>query len=231
MCLYDFVSTLYKKKMNAADLKYISKAATATEEHINQRGRPPHERFPFQKQHPQATTYLMMAYSEPHVPILYGPQIPRRDREDTQERYSRALLTMFVPWRNVTDLCDANQTWLDALKSRHDLISPHSWTIIENIQLLHECKKDRDQHLLQVIAEAQTDNDSIDPVILPTNQDFLGEYDTDEPENLVELLGRLDEYTTAATNLTKKLTDNKYIEETIEAVQNAGRFAHINSKY
>ncbi len=67
-----------------------------------------------------------MKYSELHVPVLYGPQIRRRDRDDTRERYSRALLTIFVPWRTVADLCDVNQTWEDVLKSREDRISMHS---------------------------------------------------------------------------------------------------------
>jgi hypothetical protein len=110
ICLYDFVGTLYKKKMNKTDLNYISKTASPVEENVIRKGRPPNERYLFQKQHPQATTYLMMAYSQPHVPILYGPQIPRRDRDDTRERYNRALLTLFVPWRAVADLCDINQT-------------------------------------------------------------------------------------------------------------------------
>ncbi|CAF1143003.1 unnamed protein product [Rotaria sordida] len=228
MCLYDFVSALYKKKMNATDLKYLSKTTVPVEEDISGKGRPPNERFPFQKQHPQASTHLMIKYSEPHVPILYGPQIPRRDRDDTRERYSRALLTLFVPWRTVTDLCGANQTWEDALNSRQHLISVHSWKIIENIQLLHECKKDRDEHLLQVIAEAQVDNDAIDPGLLPANHDVHGVYDMDDSDDLLELLGNLDEYTTAAVNTTRKTTENKYIEETIEAVEKVGRFNHTN---
>jgi hypothetical protein len=231
MCLYDFVSVLYKKKMNATDVKYLSKTAVPLEEEGTQKGRPANERYPFQKQHPQTTTHLLMKYSEYHVPILYGPQIPRRDRDDTRERYSRALLTLFLPWRTVTDLCDVNQTWEEGFKSRQNHISNHSWKIIENIQLLHECKKDRDEHLLQVIADAQTDNDAIDPVLLPANQDVDGEFDMDDSEDLFELLGNLDEYTTAAINATKKSTEDKYIEETIEAVENVGRFSHINSEY
>ncbi len=228
MCLYDFVRTLYKKKINAADLKYLSKAAASTKDKANERGRPVNQRYPFQKQHPQTTTHLLMKYSEYHVPILYGPQIPRRDRDDTRERYSRALLTLFVPWRTVTDLCDINQTWEDAFKSHQTHISNHSWKIIENIQLLHECKKDRDEHLLQIIAEAQTENNAIDPVLLPANQDVHGEYDMDESEDLLELIGNLDEYTAAAIHATKKSTEDKYIEETVEAVENVGRFSHIN---
>ncbi|CAF4477467.1 unnamed protein product [Rotaria sp. Silwood2] len=218
--------------MNATDVKYLSKTAVSIEEEEgNKKGRPANERYPFQKQHPQATTHLLMKYSESHVPILYGPQIPRRDREDTRERYSRALLTLFVLWRTAPDICDINQTWEFAFKSRKNRISIHSWKIIENIQLLHECKKDRDEHLLQVIAEAQTDNDAIDPVLLPANRYIDGEGDMDDSENLLELLGNLDEYTTAAINATKKSTEEKYIAETIEAVENVGRFSHLNTHH
>ncbi|CAF1532473.1 unnamed protein product, partial [Rotaria sp. Silwood1] len=140
------------------------------------------------------------------------------------------LLTLFVPWRTVTDLCDINQTWKDALKSRQNRVSIRSWKIIENIQLLHECRKDRDEHLLQVITEAQTDNDTIiDPVLLPANQHIDGEYDMDHSEDLLELIGNIDEYTTAVINVTKRSTEDKYIEEAIEAVESVGRFNHINS--
>ncbi|CAF5086178.1 unnamed protein product, partial [Rotaria sp. Silwood1] len=154
-------------------------------------------RYPFQKQHPQTTTHLLIKYSEYHVPILYGPQIPRRDRDDTRKRYSRALLTLFVLWRTVTDLCDVNQTWEEAFKLRQN---------------------HRDEHLLQVIAEAQTDNDAIDRFLLPANQDIDGEHDADDTEDLLELLGNIDEYTTTAINATKKSTEDKYVEETVEAV-------------
>ena len=231
MCLYDFVSILYKKKMNPSDLKHLFKTAVSMEEKANEKGRPPNERYSFQKQHPQATTYVMMKYSEYRVPMLYGPQIPRRDRDDTRERYSRALLTLFVPWRTVSDLCNINQTWEEAFKSRQHLISKHSWTIIENIQLLHECKKNRDEHLLQVITEAQTESDTIDPIILPVNQDFDGEYDPDDSNDLLELLGNLDDCTAALANASRKSTENKYIEETIEAVESVGRFTNVNGKY
>ncbi|CAF3157322.1 unnamed protein product [Rotaria sp. Silwood2] len=177
--------------MNTTDLKYLSSNTVSLEEEGNQRGRPANGRYPFQKQHPQAKIHVLMKYSEYRVPIIYGPQIPRRYRNDTRERYSRALLTLFVPWRAVTDLY-------------------------------------RDEHLLQVITEAQTDNDAIDPVLLPTNQDIDGEYDMNDSEDLLELLDNIDEYATVAINTTKKSTEDKYIEETIEAVENVGRFSHIN---
>ncbi|CAF1540214.1 unnamed protein product [Rotaria sordida] len=169
--------------MNTSDFKYLSESAASAEKNANQQGRPHNERFPLQQQHPQTTTHLMMKYSQLHVPILYGPQIPRQDRDDTRERYCRALLTLF----------------------------------------------DRDDHLLQVISEAQVDNDTINPVLLLAKHDVHGEYDMDDSDDLLELLGNLDEYTTAAVNTTRKTTENKYIEETIEVVENVGRFNHTNN--
>ncbi|CAF1591426.1 unnamed protein product, partial [Adineta steineri] len=73
ICLYDFVSTFYKRKMNATDAKYLSKSSTTEDQQGIRKGRPPNQRFSFQEQHPQATTYLLTEYSEAHIPILYGP--------------------------------------------------------------------------------------------------------------------------------------------------------------
>ena len=52
----------------------------------------------------------------------------------------------------------------------------------------------------------------------------------DNSDELLELLGSLDEYTTAAAHASKKSTENIYIEETIEAVENVGRFTDIRGK-
>ncbi|CAF5143403.1 unnamed protein product, partial [Rotaria sp. Silwood1] len=62
------------------------------------------ERHTFDSVHPQSTSHLIMKRSIPVVPVLIGPQIPRHEREETHERYCRALLTLFVPWRSVQDL-------------------------------------------------------------------------------------------------------------------------------
>ena len=230
LCLYDFISTLYKRKMNSADKKYLSQAVEPTDQTASRKGRPVNKRYTFQKEHPQATTYLIMEHSEPQVPVLFGPQIPRKDREDTRERYCRALLTLFAPWRTVRDLCDGDQTWEDAFKSRQSLILPHSWKIIENIQLLHECKKDRDEHLLQVIAEAQTENDSVDSELLPENPTAHEEVDIEDPEDLLELLGQLNERTLLAAS-ARDSSEGRYIQETIQAVESVGRFAEKTSEH
>ncbi|CAF4867347.1 unnamed protein product, partial [Rotaria sp. Silwood2] len=49
----------------------------------------------------------------------------------------------------------------------------------------------------------QVDNDAIDPGLLPANHDVHGEYDMDDSDDLLELLGNLDEYTTASLAANK----------------------------
>ncbi|CAF4015624.1 unnamed protein product, partial [Adineta steineri] len=68
----------------------------------------------------------MIKRLKPIVPVLLGPQIPRKVREETQERYSRAIATLFIPWRSVKDLCAVNQSWREALASREESISTES---------------------------------------------------------------------------------------------------------
>lgn len=230
LCLYDFVSTLYKRKMTAADKKYLSQATEINDDRSHKRGRPLSKRYQFQSEHPQATTHLIMEHSEPQVPVLFGPQIPRKDREDTRERYYRALLTLFVPWRNASDLCDIDETWEEAFNSGQSSIPAHCWKIIENIQLLHECKKDRDEHLLQVIAEAESENNSVETELLPQNSNSHEEYDIEDAEDLLELLGQLDEQTALRAS-AKDSSERRYIQETVQAVENVGRFAETTSEY
>ena len=90
--------------------------------------------------------------------------ISHRERDDTKERYYRVILTLFMPWRAVIDICDVTQTWDEAYKSKQNLITADMQRIIENIQLPHECKKDRDTHPLQVIQEDVASN--IDPQLV-----------------------------------------------------------------
>jgi len=60
-------------------------------------------------EHPQAKSHGIIKRTAPIIPVLIGPQIPRHDR---------AIATLFIPWRNVKDLCDENQNWNDAVSAR-----------------------------------------------------------------------------------------------------------------
>ena len=168
VCLYDFASRFHRKSFIDKDRSIAEQLFTSTEDIRPQTGRPPQERYTFMAQHPQASSHGIIKRPRPVIPVLIGPQIPRKDREETQERYSRAIATLFIPWRSGSDLCNPNQKWCEALNARQDDISIESQRIINNIQLLHECKKDRDAHLQQVIANVRS-SDNIDPHLFPRN--------------------------------------------------------------
>ncbi len=51
---------------------------------------------------------------------------------------------------------------------------------------------------------------------MPSNQHTIDEDEMDDAEDLLKLLGNLDEYTNT---------------ETIQAVENVGRFSNVNCKY
>ncbi|CAF4619295.1 unnamed protein product, partial [Rotaria sp. Silwood2] len=185
------------------------------------------ERHTFDSAHPQSTSHLIIKRLLPVVPVLIGPQIPRREREETHERYSRALLTLFVPWRSVQDLCALSETWLEALEARRLLISSNSLKIIENIQLLHECKHDRDEHVHQVLLEAQDDN-SIDPILMPNYYQGDENADEDDPEQLLQMLSIVNETTTNAYSGLTGTHEQRYVHDALQAIDNTDRFALLN---
>ncbi|CAF4388492.1 unnamed protein product [Rotaria sp. Silwood2] len=184
-------------------------------------------RHTFHSAHPQSTSHLIIKRSTPVVPVLIGPQIPRREREDTHERYCRALLTLFVPWRSVQDLCELNQTWSEALEARRLLISPNSLKIIENIELLHECKHDRDEHLHQALLEAQNEN-SIEPILMPNYYEGDENADEDDPEQLLQMLSIVNETTTNAYSALAGTHEQRYVRDALQAIDNTDRFALLN---
>ena len=71
-------------------------------------------------------------------------------------------------------------------------------------------------------------------MLLPSDQNFYGGDNIDDNEGLSELLKNIDEYidkyTTTAINAGKRITEDQYIQETIETVETVGRFSNINSK-
>ncbi|CAF1601262.1 unnamed protein product [Didymodactylos carnosus] len=176
---------------------------------------------------------------------LIGPQLPRKDREDTKERYARAILTLFLPWTSVDHLCQTDITWDQSLKLKADFFLPSSKTIIDNIQLLHECRKDRDEHLIQVIEQTQAAADNIDSVYIPTNfaRDDLSQMD--DSEDLVALLQfnddhddmtselsesdvQINDMTTGVSELGPQTLNpnDAYIHDAILSIKQTGRFSH-----
>ena len=80
------------------------------------------------------------------VPI--GPALPNQGQEDQWARHARLMLVLFKPWRCIDDLRLENDTWIEAFKWwLHNLDnSAAARCIIDNMQVLLECKDAHDAH-------------------------------------------------------------------------------------
>jgi hypothetical protein len=227
MCLYDYIRLYRKKPIDTKDRKLLEVQSTAQNAELREprRGRIASERQTFQAGHPQASSHINIRRMEPVVPVLLGPPVPRRDREDTRERYCRSILTLFVPWRSVQDVCDVNQTWEQAFETRHIRITSESHKIIDNIQLLQECKNDRDEHLQQVIEAAQTE--IVNDPMYPSHNDNDSD---DENTEVLDLLETIDMSEFPALKEPGTKAEQIYFEKVVKAIDQANRFASIQCK-
>jgi len=227
ICLYEFYSDYRKAKITSSDKALFEFDSTSTL--LPRRGRPPNDRWLFQQEHPQYSSHLLIRRSFRVVPVLIGPSIPRREREDTKERYARAILTLFYPWRSVLDICDIDQLWSDALKIRESTFTAISNKVINNIQLLHDCKRDRDQDLFQLVNQP-----------LPS-QPIKGSslYSDANVDDAEEVLALLDETTGLHPSLlnedsiessgARERMKREYLNSTLANIIQSERFSHINN--
>jgi hypothetical protein len=224
------VSKYHKKQIDQSDRRILKDISTMEGERLSTKGTKMNERHTFKSTHPQSSSHIIIKRTTSVVPVLLGPQIPRHDREETRERYCRALLTLFVPWRSVEDLCLLNQTWSDALAVRKSLITSSGNKVIENIQLLHECRKQRDEHLLQVVTEAETD-DKIDPILLPNCPAENDDNDDYDAEELLQMVGFVNENTTTACCETSNTREQRYLNDALHTIDNTDRFALLTGEF
>ena len=76
-----------------------------------------------------------------HIPVLIG-SVPRQDQEDMYMRYCRLMLILFKPWRTAFDLQMVAEPWVAAFNNfkKSMFCPPEFQSIMDNMQLLHECK-------------------------------------------------------------------------------------------
>ncbi|KAI0713799.1 hypothetical protein C8Q76DRAFT_589389, partial [Earliella scabrosa] len=101
----------------------------------------------FTDMHPQRDTHLVRQRVIWVVPVILGDRIPRNDRSvKEKEEWARAMLILFVPWRDALELKDDDESWLDAFDRRSAGMSQAHLNIINNMNVLCECRDARDNH-------------------------------------------------------------------------------------
>ncbi|KAJ7720618.1 hypothetical protein B0H16DRAFT_1226048, partial [Mycena metata] len=83
--------------------------------------------------------------SIPVVNVLLGDKLPRPDRSPTEkQKWYRAMLILFKPWRSLRDLRAPTETWQEVFDTTH--FSPGSLEIMKNMNVENECKDARDKY-------------------------------------------------------------------------------------
>jgi hypothetical protein len=102
----------------------------------------------FQSDHLEATSHILKVIHPDcrRIPVPIGPSIPRRDKENIRDRYCRLMLILFKPWRHANDLRDNGQTWQDAFNEFLRVCPTRLKGVMDNMQILHECRDSRDDH-------------------------------------------------------------------------------------
>ncbi|KAK0437115.1 uncharacterized protein EV420DRAFT_1252861, partial [Desarmillaria tabescens] len=78
------------------------------------------------------------------VPVPLGASIPRRDKEEVYPCYCRLMLILFKPWTSASDLQNAGESWSDAFERFHTICARNVLSVINNMQIMHECHDSHD---------------------------------------------------------------------------------------
>ena len=105
--------------------------------------------------HTQSATHVLRMRMRSLVPVILGNRTPRCDREpDEREAWARMMTILFVPWRRPSDLRNPEETWLQSYQRHENCISVEHKQIIENMNVLSQCKDARDESATMRRAEA-----------------------------------------------------------------------------
>lgn len=105
-------------------------------------------KFQFAEGHVERKTHFQMVVppKSRRVPVPLGASIPRRDHEEVYSRYCRLMLLLFVPWNLAQDLRKVGQSWCDAFVEFRTSAPTSILKVMDNMQILHECRDSRDDH-------------------------------------------------------------------------------------
>jgi len=111
-------------------------------------------KVPFLGAHPQSESHVLRIrlVQDRVVPVPIGPRIPRRDQPKIYPRYCRLMIMLFKPWRISTDLRSSGQSWEEAFAQFRASAHSRSLQVMNNMQMLHECRDSRDDHFADRLA-------------------------------------------------------------------------------
>ena len=139
MSVWDFVSTVDQrtKLVNRTDQDFDEEL---NEEDKDEMSHGPYELQTEHRDYGRKVQYVCAHFWKHLVPVPIGPALPRRDRPEMYPKYARLMLILFKPWRTEADLRGDAKDWSEAFSRFAETCTPEIRGILNNMQLLHECK-------------------------------------------------------------------------------------------
>ena len=130
------------------------------------------------------------------------------------------MLILFKPWKTLDDLKLRDESWNDAYRAFLTACSHTVRTLIDNMQLLHECKDARDDHFAERASARRTERKAASTQ--KAAESFL--YYTDDSE----ILDHLEQIDRASAD--KVDACNRNIIDCLQHVEQSGYFSLYDSK-
>ncbi|KAJ7070426.1 hypothetical protein B0H15DRAFT_793474, partial [Mycena belliarum] len=96
-------------------------------------------------EHDQSDSHLSRFRAIPCVNVLLGDKIPRPDRGVAEkDRWCRAMLILFKPWRTLADLKSPDTSWTDTFYATS--FAAPALSVMNNMNIENECKDARNKY-------------------------------------------------------------------------------------
>ncbi|KAJ3522430.1 hypothetical protein NMY22_g11894 [Coprinellus aureogranulatus] len=136
-------------------------------------------RFGFRHLHPDSERkeIQILHPNKRYIPLLIGCSLPRRDKVDVYERYCRVMLMLFKPWEALRDIRGEANSWSDAFADFQVDCPENILLIMDNIQLLHECRDSKDDYYARRRDQRLSQNENIHGNLFEDGSGFSAEED------------------------------------------------------
>ena len=105
------------------------------------------EKYKFLPGHREADRKHVRLRIRDAIPVPIGPALPRRDQPEMYSRHCRLMAIMFKPWQTYPELRGLHKSWEAVFKELVPEMDPGHQQVMDNMQVLHECRDSRDEHM------------------------------------------------------------------------------------
>ena len=148
---YDFIWKIDKRKKRKSN------------DTISNKGRPKSQTYNLINKHLQSESHELFEKKEEEVAIILGTSIPRKNDSDNRGLYCKLLLSLFKPFRSITDLINNEMSWDESFRNYMSLLENEKniriLKLINNIEYLKKSENDaEEEHRIRKSKKDNIDN-------------------------------------------------------------------------